>query len=469
MNDLQREALHRLPSVEETLNQPVLEPLRSRFRRDFLTEAVRETIDRTRGQILADPVHPAGLDAAEAARQTADRLERRVLSLRRVINATGTITHTNLGRAALPKKAVQALRIAAANNVNLEYDLEKGGRGDRMDLIEDALKRLTGAEAAAVVNNNAAAVLIALKALAEGRETVVSRGELIEIGGSFRLPEVMEAAGTRLREVGTTNRTHPRDYERAIGEETALLLKAHPSNFRIRGFTRETSVEELAEIGKRRGVPVMEDLGSGALINLERYELPPEPTVRERIAAGADIVSFSGDKLLGGPQCGILAGSAQAIQTIRTHPMMRALRVCKLTLSALAAALDIYETSAHPERELPTLRQMTEPLRRVRRRAKRFAERCAAELGGSAEAYAAAAEAQIGSGAQPERLLKSFAVVLRPLPGAGSAAEWEALLRGGDPPAIARVREGALWLDFRSVRRREETELFQAVLRLKND
>ncbi len=467
MNDAQRSALRSLPVVDDALNQPVLEPYAKRFRRRFLKRFIQEEIERARQRILNSPDNPPTLSAEEAAQSAANRLAHRKLPLRRVVNATGTVTHTNLGRSILPKAAGDALLTAARHCVNLEYSLQKGGRGDRNQSVEAALKRLTQAEAAVVVNNNAAAVLIALKALAEGRETIVSRGELIEIGGSFRLPDVMEAAGTTLREVGTTNRTHPRDYENAVNENTALLLKAHPSNYAVLGFTRETSIEQLAQIGRKRGLPVMEDLGSGALIRLEQYGLPAEPVASDRLAAGADIVTFSGDKLLGGPQAGILVGKEALIQRIKRHPLMRAVRVGKLTLASLAAVLEIYETSARPELELPMLRQMTQPLRKVKRRARRFVQRCVQELDGVAEAAVMPSEAQIGSGAQPASPIQSAAATLRPVDPRASVERWEARLRSADPPVVARIQSGRIWLDFRTIRPSDESDLLRAVRLLK--
>ncbi len=276
-----------------------------------------------------------------------------------VVNATGVVLHTNLGRATLAESAIEAVEIAARSAVNLEYDLESGARGDRDSIVEDEICALTGAEAATVVNNNAAAVVLALNSLAEGREVIVSRGEMIEIGGSFRLPDVMAKSGAILREVGTTNRTHPQDYADAIGPQTALLLKVHPSNYRVVGFTSEVTLADLVEIGRARGIDVMEDLGAGALVDLTEYGVAREPIVRERIAAGAAVVTFSGDKLLGGPQAGVIVGRRAAIDRIKRNPLKRALRCDKLTIAALAATLRLYLRSGDLAAELPTLRMLS--------------------------------------------------------------------------------------------------------------
>jgi L-seryl-tRNA(Ser) seleniumtransferase len=318
--------------------------------------------------------------------------------------------HTNLGRAILAESAIDAVAEAARSAVNLEFDIEHGGRGDRDDLVEHDLIELTGAEAATVVNNNAAAVLLALNTIAEGREAIVSRGELIEIGGAFRIPDVMKKSGARLCEVGTTNRTHRADYVNAIGSDTALILKVHPSNYRIVGFTSEVELAELVEIARERGVAVMEDLGSGALIDLSEYGLPKEPIVAERVTAGADIVTFSGDKLLGGPQAGLIVGKRELVERIKRNPLKRALRCDKLTLAALAATLRLYIRSNELAEELPTLRLLSRTAAAIRTAAVRGRDIVAERLGPQFTVEVVESEAEVGSGAQPAEPLQSSAI-----------------------------------------------------------
>src|SRR5262249_24001995 len=346
--------------------------------------------------------------------------------LRRVINATGVIVHTNLGRAPLAPDALEQVRAVAGSYSNLEYDLREGGRGSRQDHVAPILRRLTGAEAALVVNHNAAAVLLALAALAEGREVLVSRGELIEIGDGFRIPDVLTRSGARLREVGTTNRTRAADYERAVGPETALLLRVHQSNFRVVGFTEQPRLEELVRIGRARGIPVVDDLGSGVLVELEG-----EPSARDALRAGADLVCFSGDKLLGGPQAGIVVGRADLVEKLRRHPPQRALRADKLTLAALEATVSLYLDPQRPGREIPVLRMLGQPREAVRARAERLAEL----VGGEVEQTVG----RVGGGALPLAELPSFACAVE--------EKLAAPLREGEPTVIGILRDGRLLLD----------------------
>jgi L-seryl-tRNA(Ser) seleniumtransferase len=339
--------------------------------------------------------------------------------------------------------------MAARSAVNLEYDLETGGRGDRDSIVEEEICALTGAEAATVVNNNAAAVLLALTAIADGREVIVSRGELIEIGGSFRLPDVMARSGARLREVGTTNRTHPRDYEDAIGAETALLLKVHPSNYRVVGFTSEVGLDELVEIGRARGIPVMEDLGAGALVDMSAYGLPREPIVAERVATGADLVSFSGDKLLGGPQAGIIVGKREMIAKLKGNALKRALRCDKLTLAALSATLRLYLRSGDLAGELPTLRFLLRSVAEMKQIAPRARDILADRLGAEFRYEIIESISQIGSGALPTEELPTIAIrVTHPRVSANSIAD---MFRHAKPPIIGRISDDAFQLDLRTI------------------
>jgi len=417
--------LRDLPSVDE-LVRDLDDPL--------AVDAARSVLARAREEIRtgADPG-----DLAERVR--AELAAMRAPSFRRVLNATGVIVHTNLGRAPLAPEALARVQDAARGYSNLELDLEDGARGSRQDHLAALLRRLTGAEAALVVNNNAAAVLLALAALGEGREVVVSRGELLEIGDGFRIPDVLARSGARLVEVGTTNRTRPADYERAIGPDTALLLRVHQSNFRVVGFTELPRLAELAAIARRHDLPLVDDLGSGAL-----GEIPGEPSARESLAAGADLVCFSGDKLLGGPQAGIVAGRADLVERLRRHPLQRAMRVDKLTLAALEGTLQLHLDE--PAR-VPVLRMLGEQASVVRARAERLAEM----TGGTVEETVA----RVGGGALPLAELPSFACAL--------AEELAAPLRVGEPPVVGIVRDGKLLLDCRTLADDELGEVAAAV------
>jgi L-seryl-tRNA(Ser) seleniumtransferase len=397
-------------------------------------EAARSVLGRAREQIRAGG-NPGDL----GARLDEELATVRAPHLRRVINATGVIVHTNLGRAPLATTAIERVRQVAAGYSNLEYDLTAGGRGSRQEHVTTALRQLTGAEAALVVNNNAAAVLLALAALAEGREVLVSRGELIEIGDGFRIPDVLERSGARLREVGTTNRTRAADYESAIGPETAVLLRVHQSNFRVVGFTEQPALDELALVAQSHKLALVDDLGSGALV-----DVGDEPTARASLAAGADLVCFSGDKLLGGPQAGIIVGRAELIERLRRHPLQRALRADKLTLAALEGTLQL---AIDAPGEIPVVRMLREASDSVRARAARLAER----LGGQVEETIARA----GGGALPVTELPSFACAVE--------EELAERLRHTDPPVIAVVRDGRTLLDCRTLSDAEADEVVAAV------
>jgi L-seryl-tRNA(Ser) seleniumtransferase len=383
-----------------------------------------------------------------------ERLEMRILldsrpGHIRVVNATGTILHTNLGRALLSETAIEAMTAVARHPVNLEYDLTAGKRGKREEALETLLIELTGAEAATVVNNNAAAVLLGLNSLAEGKEVIVSRGELIEIGGSFRIPEIMAKSGAILKEVGSTNRTHPTDYENAINERTALLLKVHTSNYKVVGFTAEVTLEQLVAIGKKHNVPVMEDLGSGALIDLGKYGLPKEPIVGERIQAGADVVTFSGDKILGGPQAGLMVGKKNLVARMNKNPLQRALRCGKLTLAALEATLRRYRQSPDIVQEIPTLRAFTRPLDEMRELGEHLIPRLQAALGPGFSIQMQESTAQIGSGALPTEELPTIVITIEHQNlGATVVAQ---KFRAADPPIIGRINDDRFLLDLRMI------------------
>jgi L-seryl-tRNA(Ser) seleniumtransferase len=382
-------------------------------------------------------------------------------SLRRVLNLTGTVLHTNLGRAPLAESALRAVTAVARGYSTLEYDLAEGQRGERHVHVEELLCRLTGAESALAVNNNAGAVLLALSALAGGKSALVSRGELIEIGGSFRIPEIMAAGGVKLVEVGATNKTHLKDFQKAIGADTALILKVHTSNYRILGFTAAVSGEELATLAKERGIPVLEDLGSGLLVDLHPLGLPREPTVRESLATGIDLVTFSGDKLLGGPQAGLIAGRREIVARLKQHPLARALRLDKMTLAALEATLRLYLDPQRALREVPTLRLLAVSAEELRRRCEALLPQLQAAAGAQASLALVAAKATVGGGALPLAELPGFAIAVTP--HRLTLQQLAERLRQGDPPVVGRIQDERLLLDPRTLLAGEE-ELLVAAL-----
>lgn len=464
-NELQQR-LRRLPAVDRLLEAARGNPELDGTPPALLTRAAREVVEAERRRLLSAALADAEPPPiAVFERRLADAVRRlRRPNLRRVVNATGVVIHTNLGRSLLAREALERVREAALHYTNLEYDLGQGKRGSRYTAVRDLICEITGAEDAMVVNNNAGAVLISLETLARGREVVVSRGDLVEIGGSFRIPEVMAKSGARLREVGTTNRTHLRDYEGAIGAETALLLKVHWSNYSIVGFTAQVPLAELVRLGRRHGLPVMEDLGSGTFIDFSRYGLLKEPTVQESVAAGADVVTFSGDKLLGGPQAGIIVGRAELIAAIRKNPLNRALRIDKLTLAALEGTLRLYRDEAEAVREIPTLRQLTQPEDALRPRAEALARRLASLGDPRLEATIARRSSKAGGGSLPLLDLPSPCVEVR-LRGV-SARHLETALRRAEPPVIARIEEEAVIFDLRTVLPADEEHIVAAVARI---
>ncbi len=428
-----------LPSVDALLRHPDASPLLAGYGRAAVTRSIRAVLEALRTE------SNTALGEAQIISLIAERLlEEARPTLRPVFNFTGTVLHTNLGRALLPEEAIEAMTAVARSPSNLEYDLEAGKRGERDDHVEKLVCDLTGAAAATVVNNNAAALLLVLNTLARGKEVPTSRGELIEIGGSFRLPDIMARSGCRLREIGTTNRTHLSDYAAAIGAKTGAVLKAHTSNYAIRGFTASVAESELAKLCAERGVPFVVDLGSGALTDLARFGLPPEPTVREVLAHGVDIVTFSGDKLLGGPQAGIVAGRADLIGRVRRNPLKRALRVDKLTLAALGALLRLYTDPDRAAQRIPTLRLLSRPVDEVRAQAARLAPLLRKHL--KEDVAIVECESEIGSGAAPTAHIPSCGLAIRP-----GSTRLAAAFRALPIPVIGRLQDGAFLLDLRTL------------------
>jgi len=447
-----QELLRKIPSVDEVLSWPEVDDLIKKVPRRVVVEAIRDALERIRGKLLQQEVS-SQLDESLFSPKHLFPLIQEGLNhqirprLQRVINATGVVIHTNLGRSPLPPSALQHLIEISRAYSNLEYDLEQGERGNRYVHVEEILCRLTGAESALVVNNNAGAVLLALNALAEGREVIVSRGELVEIGGAFRIPDVMKRSGALLKEVGTTNRTHLTDYQKAIGPQTALLLKIHTSNFRIMGFTSDVSTQELVRLGKDHRLPVMEDLGSGCLIDLTKYGLDKEPTVPEVMKTGVDVVTFSGDKLLGGPQAGIILGTEMILDLIKMNPLTRALRIDKLTLAALESTLLLYLDEKKAMEEIPTLQMLTIDRNRLKQRGRRLLKR----LKGIKGITAVLKEdvSQVGGGSLPLQELPTIVVAIQPL--SLTVNDLERNLRKNSPPIVSRISKDELILDLRTL------------------
>ncbi len=450
-----------LPSVDKLLRHDDGRALAEAYGRAAVTDAVRAVIDELRQRVFG-----AGEDADTAEEavlaSVADLLAAKSApSLKKVFNLTGTVLHTNLGRAPLPREAIEAMTVVAGGASNLEYDLESGRRGDRDVHVDDLLAELTGAEAATVVNNNAAAVLLVLNTLAKGKEVPVSRGQLVEIGGSFRMPDIIRRAGCKMHEVGTTNRTHLKDYEEAIGARTALLLKVHTSNYEVQGFTKEVSDAELAQLARKHGIPCVDDLGSGTLVDLAQFGLPHEPTAAEALAQGMSVVTFSGDKLLGGPQAGMIVGERDLIGKIKKNPMKRALRIDKVTMAALSAVLRLYLDPDRLVERMPALRLLARRADEIAATGRRIVDPVARALDGIAAVELAGCQSQIGSGALPVERLDSAALRITPSTGRrGGGAALDRIakaFRSLPIPVIGRVHEGAFLLDLRCL---EDVEAF---------
>ena len=442
--------LKQLPKVDRLLEDPRIDFLTSTCPRILVVEGIRSILENLRESILQGSTEPPDLDfetiVAQIVKWSENTLGR---SLRRAVNGAGIILHTGLGRAPIAANAQKALADTVSHYCTLQQDRETGKRGDRYAHVESLLKRITGAEAALIVNNNAAATLLILNTLAEGKEVIVSRGELVEIGGSFRIPDVMRRSGARLVEVGATNRTHLKDYAEAITSDTGLILKVHQSNFRIVGFTKQVAIGELVELGRSHGLPVVDDLGSGALVDLSRWGLPKEPTVQESIDAGADVVCFSGDKLLGGSQCGVIVGKERVIQSMKTNQLTRALRACKMTYTVLEATLRLFLDEEMLMTAHPVVRMLTEPAEHVKKRCQRLKRRLkdVIEEHGSLEIVGDRTE--IGSGSLATETLPTWTVAVQI--HALSTEDLARRLRWCDPPVYSRVKDGRVQLDCRTV------------------
>jgi len=451
---LRQQVLRKIPSVDEILSNPQIGDLLRTYPRTVVVDAVRNGLKRLRQQLL-DKKELTDLEEEFFSFEHLYSLFRKEIDLqvqprlRHLINATGVVIHTNLGRSPLHPSALKHMIDIAKNYSNLEYDLDRGERGNRYTHVEGILCRLSGAESALVVNNNAGAVLLVLNTIAEGREVIVSRGELVEIGGAFRIPDVMRRSGASLREVGTTNRTYLSDYQKAIGSQTALLLKVHTSNFRVMGFTSDVSLQELVQLGRQHDLPVMNDLGSGCFVDLSQYGLEKEPTVQEAIKTGGDVVTFSGDKLLGGPQAGIILGKKNLLDLIKINPLTRALRIDKLTLAALESTLLLYLDEKRAMEEIPTLRMLSLDTGNLKRRGRRLLRRLSGMVDKGTQLTLREDVSQVGGGALPLQELPTMVLAVKPLDL--SVNELEENLRKGEPPIISRISKDELILDMRTV------------------
>ncbi len=463
-----QDCLRRLPSVDELLKDSNIQDLLARVPRKLVVASLREVLETARRHLLShqeDPLPPVP-SVTELVQKALILCEQKnAFTLQPVVNATGIVVHTNLGRSLLAEEALERLQVVCRSYSNLEYDLVHGRRGSRYVHAEAILREITGAEAALVVNNNAAAVLLVLNTLAKGQEVIVSRGQLVEIGGSFRIPDVMAASGAILREVGCTNRTHLYDYENAIGERTRLLMKVHCSNYRLVGFTSEVPLEDLVQLAHRHQLLVVEDLGSGSLVDVSPVGLPQEPTAQQAVRAGVDVVTFSGDKLLGGPQAGIILGRKELIAQCKKNPLTRALRVDKMTLAALEATLRLYRDEPTAWRRIPTLEMIARPLEILRDAAIRLAQKIQEGIDGSLlNVQVSEGFSQVGGGALPERNLPTYVVAVSSK--RWSANQLEQFLRANSPPIIGRIESERFLMDMRTLRDGDAETIVQAFTRL---
>ena len=462
--DDKKALLKKIPSVDRLLNTSEIAEMALQYPRNLITKAIQDVLAEVRGSILSGDVsqEASDLDGTFVTGLVMERVTRLARpSLRPVINATGVVVHTNLGRSILAERVLENFRPLSGGYSNLEYDLDGGKRGSRYTHVEGILMELTGAEAATVVNNNAAAVYICLETLAKGREVVVSRGELVEIGGSFRIPDVMRKSGAKMIEVGTTNKSHLRDYEEVIGPETGLLLKVHRSNFQIVGFTEEVDRVQLSALGRKYNIPVVEDLGSGCLIDLTKYGLLKEPTAGEVLDQGVDLVTFSGDKMLGGPQAGIILGKKDLVEAIKKNQLSRALRIDKLTLLALEETLNIYRDEHVALEEIPTLKMITQPYEDLKKKARRLLRLIGKLDGRNFSVGATDGISRVGGGAWPLQELPSRLVTL--VPARLSAHQMEEWLRAHEPPVIVRVEDDKVHLDVRTIQESEMKRVAEAL------
>ncbi len=455
-----QQKLSRLPQINECLKSPHGQKWLESYYRTIVVRSIREVIDSLRKEILSGAEPDVSLDTVAGDIESLIR-RHSAYRLLPLINASGVVIHTNLGRAILSDRAIENVASIAGGYSNLEYEITKGKRGKRYSHIKNIITELTGAEDAIVVNNNAAAVLICLDTFAKGKEVITSRGELVEIGGSFRIPAVMQASGAILREVGTTNKTHLSDYENALCGNTGLLLKVHQSNYKVIGFTEEVPISDLAALGKEFRIPVVDDLGSGSLIGLEQFGIYGEPTVQEVIQQGADLVTFSGDKLLGGPQSGIIVGKEKLIQQIQKNPMLRAMRIDKMTFAALEATFMQYLDEEKALRDIPTLKMLTQPEKDIRKRARKILSLLKKSLSDHAEMEIIPDQSRAGGGSLPETNFPTFSVSLKPRNMSVNALEKK--LRSGTPPVIARIQGACLLFDARTVQDKEVKILVNCV------